>query len=93
MTIGNPTTNSAGQSNGQKGLKFVCLQNKSTRFPELDTFPTQPCQAGIMTVHHFPSFVAFSLVTTIPFSSSMYANHRGLMLTCLYVLDAGMART
>ncbi|KAH8774363.1 hypothetical protein F5883DRAFT_640987 [Diaporthe sp. PMI_573] len=55
MTVGDPKITRAGQNNGQKGLKFVCLQTKSTRFPELDTFPTQPCPAGIMTVHHFPS--------------------------------------
>lgn len=81
MTVGNPTTNSAGQSNGQKGLKFVCLQNKSTRFPELDTFPPQPCTGGIMTVHHFPTFVAFSLVAPGALSLYMYANLRGLTLT------------
>jgi hypothetical protein len=41
----------------RKGLKFVCLQDKNTRFPELDDFPTAPCRGGIMTVHHFPAFV------------------------------------
>ncbi|KAL1869327.1 hypothetical protein Daus18300_005539 [Diaporthe australafricana] len=46
MTVGNPATNNAGQSVSQKGLKFVCLQNKSTRFPELDVFPTSPCWDG-----------------------------------------------
>ncbi|TEB26879.1 hypothetical protein FA13DRAFT_1737089 [Coprinellus micaceus] len=51
MIIGNPT---AGTKQGL-GLKFVCLINKGTRFPELDTFPTTPCQGGIMTVHHFPA--------------------------------------
>ncbi|KAI3394941.1 hypothetical protein diail_2048 [Diaporthe ilicicola] len=30
MTVGNPTTNSAGGTSS-KGLKFVCLQSKSTR--------------------------------------------------------------
>lgn len=60
MTVGDPKVTSSGKFNGQKGLKFVCLQNKSTRFPELDVFPTQPCPAGIMTVHHFPTFVPIS---------------------------------
>ncbi|KAJ0106990.1 hypothetical protein J7T55_011085 [Diaporthe amygdali] len=55
MTVGDPTTTGSGAGNSQKGLKFVCLQNKSTRFPELDNFPTSPCPGGIMTVHHFPS--------------------------------------
>ncbi|KAA8614848.1 DUF1996 domain containing protein [Pyrenophora tritici-repentis] len=37
------------------GLRFVCLTDKNTRFPESPTFPTTPCKGGIMTVHHFPS--------------------------------------
>lgn len=53
MTAGKVTAT----SKYSKGLKFVCLQNKSTRFPELDEFPTQKCVGGIMTVHHFPAFV------------------------------------
>ncbi|KAK3370841.1 hypothetical protein B0T24DRAFT_594722 [Lasiosphaeria ovina] len=51
MTVGSPTAN----SNTWKGLKFVCLADKGTRFPELDDFPTKSCKGGIMTVHHFPS--------------------------------------
>ncbi|KAI1344460.1 hypothetical protein F5Y15DRAFT_112392 [Xylariaceae sp. FL0016] len=51
MTVGSPT---ADKKYGV-GLKFVCLQNKGTRFPELDDFPTQKCVGGIMTVHHFPA--------------------------------------
>lgn len=93
MTVGNPTTNSAGQSNGQKGLKFVCLQNKSTRFPELDTFPTQPCPGGIMTVHHFPTFVPLPLLTPSALPLYIYAACPILTLTRFPVLDAGMART
>lgn len=67
MTVGDPKINKAGVTNGQKGLKFVCLQNKSTRFPELDVFPTQPCPAGIMTVHHFPSSVPIFFHRPCPF--------------------------
>jgi hypothetical protein len=53
MLVGNPTaTSKVG-----KGLKFVCLQDKGTRFPELDDFPKQKCPGGIMTVHHFPALV------------------------------------
>ncbi|KAK7959055.1 uncharacterized protein PG986_003909 [Apiospora aurea] len=51
MTVGSPTAS----SKYGVGLKFVCLQNKGTRFPELDDFPAQRCAGGIMTVHHFPS--------------------------------------
>ncbi|SPO06213.1 uncharacterized protein DNG_08902 [Cephalotrichum gorgonifer] len=58
MVVGNPgiqTAADAQKNPGYPGLKFVCLQNKGTRFPELAEFPTQPCVGGIMTVHHFPS--------------------------------------
>ena len=50
MTVGSPTNDK-----GTTGLKFVCLSDKNTRFPELPDFPTKPCKGGIMTVHHFPS--------------------------------------
>jgi hypothetical protein len=55
MTVGNPTTDSLTAAKGHAGLRFVCLDTKSTRFPELPDFPTKPCKGGIMTVHHFPS--------------------------------------
>ncbi|KAK5655131.1 hypothetical protein OQA88_6030 [Cercophora sp. LCS_1] len=51
MVVGSATANSR-QANG---LKFVCLRDKGTRFPELDVFPTGPCDLGVMTVHHFPA--------------------------------------
>lgn len=51
MVVGN----TAATSKVGRGLKFVCLENKGTRFPELDTFPDRPCRGGIMTVHHFPA--------------------------------------
>jgi len=56
MTVGSP---SATASSSHTGLRFVCLRKasggKSTRFPELPDFPAQPCDAGVMTVHHFPA--------------------------------------
>ncbi|KAF2188814.1 hypothetical protein K469DRAFT_724217 [Zopfia rhizophila CBS 207.26] len=55
MTVGSPTTNTLDGAKGHAGLRFVCLENKGTRFPELPDFPTKPCKGGIMTVHHFPS--------------------------------------
>ncbi|KAF2726732.1 hypothetical protein EJ04DRAFT_557822 [Polyplosphaeria fusca] len=55
MTVGSPTTSSLDQAKGHAGLRFVCLSDKNTRFPELPDFPTKPCKGGIMTVHHFPS--------------------------------------
>lgn len=55
MTVGSPATNSLDAAKGHTGLRFVCLQDKGTRFPELPDFPTTPCKGGVMTVHHFPS--------------------------------------
>lgn len=57
MTVGSPTYSAEPGSQGNPGLRFVCLQNKGTRFPELPNFPTQKCVGGIMTVHHFPRLV------------------------------------
>lgn len=57
MTVGSPTTDSLDAAKKHVGLRFVCLSDKNTRFPELPDFPTKPCKGGIMTVHHFPSFV------------------------------------
>lgn len=55
MVVGSPTTDSLADAKGHAGLRFVCLENKGTRFPELPDFPTKSCKGGIMTVHHFPS--------------------------------------
>jgi len=54
MVVGNPTQKNS-DSKGNPGLRFVCLEDKGTRFPELANFPTRPCRGGIMTVHHFPA--------------------------------------
>lgn len=51
MVIGNPEAT----TKQSLGLKFVCLEDKGTRFPELDVFPDSRCRGGIMTVHHFPA--------------------------------------
>jgi hypothetical protein len=55
MTVGSPTTSTLDAAKKHIGLRFVCLTDKNTRFPELPDFPTKPCKGGIMTVHHFPS--------------------------------------
>jgi len=54
MTVGSPTQGKDGITR-HKGLRFTCLDNKSTRFPEIDDFPKKPCKGGIMTEHHFPA--------------------------------------
>jgi hypothetical protein len=64
MVVGNPTAD----SKQARGLVFVCLENKGTRFPELASFPTGKCKGGIMTVHHFPAYV----ITTIAIYSLIY---------------------
>lgn len=55
MTVGSPTTDSLDLAKKHVGLRFVCLQDKGTRFPELPDFPPKACKGGIMTVHHFPA--------------------------------------
>jgi hypothetical protein len=55
MTVGSPTTSSLDAAKKHIGLRFVCLTDKNTRFPELPDFPPKACKGGIMTVHHFPS--------------------------------------
>ncbi|KAI0884111.1 uncharacterized protein GGS22DRAFT_189241 [Annulohypoxylon maeteangense] len=51
MTVGTP--NSKDGTN--PGLRYTCLQDVMTRFPETAEFPKQACPAGIMAIHHFPA--------------------------------------
>ncbi|KAF2261876.1 hypothetical protein CC78DRAFT_619067 [Lojkania enalia] len=73
MTVGSPTTDTLDKARGNIGLRFVCLQDKNTRFPELPDFPTQPCRGGIMTVHHFPSCWDGKNLDSPDHQSHMYA--------------------
>ena len=51
MTVGDP-----GSTDGANpGLRYTCLQDIMTRFPETAEFPQAPCPAGIMAIHHFPA--------------------------------------
>ncbi|KAK4663784.1 uncharacterized protein QC763_0079070 [Podospora pseudopauciseta] len=51
MTVGSPTA-----TNGNNpGLRYTCLKDVMTRFPETADFPKEPCPAGIMAIHHFPA--------------------------------------
>ncbi|KAH7076304.1 hypothetical protein FB567DRAFT_452124 [Paraphoma chrysanthemicola] len=36
-------------------LTYICMQNEGTREPETLEFPKQPCPAGIMINHRFPT--------------------------------------
>jgi len=51
MTVGTPTA----ASGSNPGLRYTCLQDVMTRFPETANFPDKPCPAGIMAIHHFPA--------------------------------------
>lgn len=51
MTVGTPNNRAASNP----GLRYTCLQDVMTRFPETAEFPTAPCPAGIMAIHHFPA--------------------------------------
>jgi len=51
MTVGSPTT----QTGTNPGLKYTCLNDINTRFPETSDFPKAACKAGIMAIHHFPA--------------------------------------
>lgn len=55
MTVGSPTTTAKGDV--VKGLAYTCLQTINTRGSETQEFPTKPCPAGIMAIHHFPASV------------------------------------
>ena len=51
MTVGTPSA-SKGQS---PGLRYTCLKEVMTRFPETAELPKEACPAGIMAIHHFPA--------------------------------------
>jgi hypothetical protein len=70
MTVGSPTQGADGLTK-HKGLRFTCLDNKSTRFPEVSDFPTKPCKGGLMTEHHFPALGIPAHQNNV----SLYANY------------------
>jgi hypothetical protein len=51
MTVGTPSA----AKDQSPGLRYTCLNDVMTRFPETADFPTKPCPAGIMAIHHFPA--------------------------------------
>ena len=51
MTVGSPTV----QDGKNPGLRYTCLKDINTRGGETNDFPKNPCPAGIMAIHHFPS--------------------------------------
>ncbi|KAK6839953.1 hypothetical protein PG987_005819 [Apiospora arundinis] len=55
MTVGSPTTTNLGEAQRFPGLRYTCLQDILTRSHETYDFPSKPCPAGIMAIHHFPT--------------------------------------
>jgi len=55
MTVGNPTLTDRTKAVANTGLRYTCLQTIMTRGAETPDFPTKPCPAGIMAIHHFPA--------------------------------------
>jgi len=51
MTVGTP----GSKTGTNPGLRYTCLQDVMTRFPETPDFPKAACPAGIMAIHHFPA--------------------------------------
>ncbi|RYP42462.1 hypothetical protein DL767_000150 [Monosporascus sp. MG133] len=76
MTVGSPTTDTLEGAKGHPGLRYVCLDDVLTRFPETPDFPTKPCRGGIMSVHHFPSCWDGKNVDSPDHQSHMYNTAR-----------------
>ncbi|KAH8900644.1 hypothetical protein GQ53DRAFT_835597 [Thozetella sp. PMI_491] len=55
MLVGDSTFKSRDDSRKFRQLTYICMQNSGTREPETVAFPTQPCPAGIMANHRFPT--------------------------------------
>jgi hypothetical protein len=55
MTVGTPATTKINGTRSQPGLRYTCLETILTRGNETADFPAEPCPAGIMAIHHFPS--------------------------------------
>ncbi|PSN61711.1 hypothetical protein BS50DRAFT_503943 [Corynespora cassiicola Philippines] len=77
MTVGNPTTNTLEAAQANKGLRYTCLQTILTRGYETPGFPSEPCPAGIMAIHHFPACWDGKNLDSPDHQSHMYSTTRG----------------
>ncbi|PVH74652.1 hypothetical protein DL98DRAFT_467571 [Cadophora sp. DSE1049] len=77
MTVGNPTTTSLASNKSNRGLAYTCLETILTRGFETPDFPTKPCPAGIMAIHHFPSCWDGKNVDSPDHQSHMFSTQRG----------------
>jgi hypothetical protein len=55
MLVGDVTSSNREQARSFRQLTYICMQNEGTREPETIDFPKQPCPAGIMANHRFPT--------------------------------------
>jgi hypothetical protein len=55
MLIGDVNYRSREEGRDFRQLTYICMQNEGTREPETLDFPKQPCPAGIMINHRFPT--------------------------------------
>lgn len=75
MTVGTPTTDTL--DGAQVGLRYTCLQTILTRGSETQAFPAQPCPAGIMAIHHFPTCWDGKNLDSPDHQSHMYSTTKG----------------
>ncbi|KUJ13369.1 uncharacterized protein LY89DRAFT_651554 [Mollisia scopiformis] len=77
MTVGKPTTNTKDQAVKNTGIRYTCLQTIMTRGAETPDFPTKPCPAGIMAIHHFPACWDGKNLDSADHQSHMYDTGKG----------------
>jgi hypothetical protein len=77
MTVGSPTTNTLEGAQANPGLRYTCLETILTRGFETPDFPTRPCPAGIMAIHHFPACWDGVNLDSPDHQSHMYSTTKG----------------
>jgi len=77
MTVGSPSANTLEVARGHPGLRYTCLQTVLTRGGETPDFPTKPCPAGIMAIHHFPACWDGKNLDSPDHQSHMYSTTKG----------------
>ena len=77
MTVGSPTANTLDSAKSHPGLRYTCLQTILTRGSETTDFPKDPCPAGIMAIHHFPSCWDGKNLDSPDHQSHMYSTTKG----------------
>ncbi|CAG8949845.1 hypothetical protein HYFRA_00004172 [Hymenoscyphus fraxineus] len=77
MTVGSPTTNNRADAVKNTGLRYTCLDTILTRGAETPDFPSKPCKAGIMAIHHFPACWNGKDVDSPDHQSHMYNTGKG----------------